>query len=87
MATARSLPGRPARPTILVVDDDAALCESFDLILGDRYCVRCAGAGRAALAVLAAERIDAVLLDILLPDVDGLECSARSARATPACRS
>jgi DNA-binding response OmpR family regulator/AraC-like DNA-binding protein len=73
MATARSLPGRPARPTILVVDDDAALCESLDLILGDRYHVRCAGAGRAALAVLASEQIDAILLDILLPDVDGLE--------------
>jgi len=28
MATARSLPGRPARPTILVVDDAAALCAS-----------------------------------------------------------
>lgn len=73
MDTVRSLPGRPARPTILVVDDDAALCESFDLILGDRYRVRAVADGRAALATLAAERIDAILLDILLPGLDGLE--------------
>src|SRR5262245_41206657 len=83
MATVRSLPGRPARPTILVVDDDAALCESFDLILGDRYRVRAAADGRAALAALASERFDAVLLDILLPDLDGLEV-LREIRASDA---
>jgi two-component system, OmpR family, KDP operon response regulator KdpE len=59
--------------TILVVDDDAAIRRLLrnTLIRAD-YAVVEAGDGRGALAQTVAERPDAILLDLGLPDRDGL---------------
>jgi DNA-binding response OmpR family regulator len=64
---------RPDRPVVLVVDDDAGVRESLHIVLDDEYTVVDAAHGRAALALVRAQRVDLVLLDILMPDVDGLE--------------
>jgi DNA-binding NtrC family response regulator len=64
---------RPLRPTVLVVDDDAGLRESFHLILEDEYDVIDVANGRQALEVVRASQIDVVLLDIRLPEMDGIE--------------
>jgi DNA-binding NtrC family response regulator len=68
---------RPLRPTVLVVDDDAGLRESFHLILEDEYDVIDVADGRQALEVVRASQIDVVLLDIRLPEMDGIEVLER----------
>ncbi|MGV9283547.1 response regulator transcription factor [Streptomyces sp. NPDC003730] len=70
------LSGGPAR--ILVVDDDPTVAEVVAGYL-DRagYRVDRAGDGPAALARAAAHRPDLVVLDLMLPGMDGLEVCRR----------
>jgi DNA-binding NtrC family response regulator len=68
---------RPLRPTILVVDDDAGLRESFRLILDDEYEVVDVTSGPHALEVVRGAQVDVVLLDIRLPEMDGIEVLER----------
>src|SRR5213078_4185191 len=65
------------RPVVLVVDDDHGVRESFRLILEDRYEVLEAADGRQALERLRASPVDLVLLDIRLPEMDGIEVLER----------
>ncbi|GAA2024962.1 response regulator transcription factor [Pseudokineococcus marinus] len=58
----------------LVVEDDPGLRRVISLVLGSEgFDVVPAGTGGEALAVLAERDVDVVLLDLRLPDVDGLE--------------
>jgi two-component system, OmpR family, response regulator MprA len=67
---------------LLVVDDDAAVREALALVLGlDGFDVTTAADGREALRTLSAGRPDAVVLDVLMPGIDGLEL-CRRIRAT-----
>ena len=70
-----TLPAHPSpkRPTLLLVDDDAGVREALHLILDSEYEVLDAAHGRTALRVVSAYHVDLVLLDILMPDVDGIE--------------
>lgn len=64
-------PPNPA--TILVVEDDEDTREYVVMLVGFAgYQTLEAATGRAALAVLATEAVDGVLLDLRLPDMDGL---------------
>ena len=58
---------------ILVVDDEHGVRESFNVILEDHFRVLLAGTGEEALDIIAKNTIDLILLDIRLPDMDGLE--------------
>ena len=59
---------------ILCVDDEGAILRLLSVVLGrDGHSVEAAGDARTALAALGAGGIDAVLLDLGLPDRDGLE--------------
>jgi two-component system, OmpR family, response regulator MprA len=59
---------------VLVVDDDRALRDVLRRALGlSGHEVRMAGTGAGALAEIAAAAPDAVVLDVGLPDIDGLE--------------
>src|SRR5205823_4138726 len=62
-----------ARPVILVVDDDAGVRESFRLTLEDHYDVVDVPDGLRALDAVRASQVDLVLLDIRLPEMDGIE--------------
>jgi two-component system response regulator MprA len=63
---------------ILVVDDEPALRESLRRTLGlEGYEVQLAADGREALAALAAAAPDAIVLDVLMPEPDGLEVCRR----------
>jgi two-component system response regulator MprA len=66
------------RPKILVVDDEPAvqqaLARAFAL---ERYEVEVARDGGEALEALAAEQFDAVVLDVTMPRVSGLEVCRR----------
>src|SRR3989454_10552408 len=61
------------RAVVLVVDDDAAVRDALHLTLDREYAVMDAPHGRAALSMVRSERVDLILLDILMPEIDGLE--------------
>lgn len=64
--------GSSRRLTILVVEDHGSLCEMLSLyLIRYGYHVRTADNGQAALDLLSKEDIDLVLLDLMLPRVDG----------------
>ena len=68
--------GRPIR--VLVVDDEQALSELVSLALRyEGWEVRTAGDGMSAIAAAREFRPDLVVLDVMLPDVDGLEVLRR----------
>lgn len=59
---------------ILVVEDNAVLARGIGTVLKDGgYAVDWVADGSAALAALAAEHFDLVILDLNLPDMDGLD--------------
>jgi two-component system, OmpR family, response regulator MprA len=63
---------------ILVVDDEPALRSSLERALGlDRHEVELAEDGREALDRLALAPVDAVVLDVSMPGLDGLEVCRR----------
>ena len=61
------------KATILVCDDDEGLRELMKVTLGERYGYVEAAEGEEALAALATERVDLVLLDVMLPGYSGLQ--------------
>ncbi len=64
--------------TVLVVDDEPAIRESLERALAlEGYSVELAVDGEAALARLAAAPVDATVLDIAMPGIDGLEVCRR----------
>lgn len=72
-----------APPTILVVEDDSALRDTIAYNLqGDGYRVVIAADGVAALEETVRQPVSLVLLDIMLPRMDGLEV-CRRLRAKP----
>lgn len=58
---------------ILVVDDDAMNLKRTKLILQKHYDVLFAESGEEALDVLKSEKVDMVLLDIAMPNMNGIE--------------
>lgn len=63
---------------ILVVDDDVALAEMISIVLrGEGYLPFQAFDGTEALAGLAETKPDLILLDVMLPGVDGIEVCAK----------
>ncbi len=72
--------------TILVVDDEFGVAEVLEATLADEgYRVLTATDGRGALAILAQSRPDAVLLDYMMPVMDGV-AMLRTIQADPALR-
>lgn len=62
------------KPSILIVDDDEVMVETLRNVLRKKgYELFCAASGNEALELLRKELVDLVLLDMRLPDVDGLE--------------
>jgi DNA-binding response OmpR family regulator len=80
--TLRELAPEP-RPVVLAVDDDPGLLEALRLIFEGRYEVRTALNGPAALEIVRSCPIDAVLLDVLMPGLDGFEVLKRLKATNP----
>src|SRR6266481_3060600 len=67
-----------ARPQVLVVDDEASIVDAVATALRyEGFDVREAATGRAALAAAQDDPPDLVVLDVMLPDLDGLEVTRR----------
>ena len=67
-----------ANAAILVVEDEAHLAAGLKLNFElDGYEVVIAATGREGAAALAMQRLDVVVLDVMLPDFDGFELCKR----------
>ena len=64
-------PENPVR--ILVIDDEQPIRRFLQTILEVEFCLHFAEGGHAALAAAAATKPDVILLDLGLPDLDGIE--------------
>ena len=63
---------------ILLIEDDPRLAALVSEYLGESgYFVSCAASGKAGLDLAATKIFDALILDLMLPDVDGLEICRR----------
>jgi two-component system alkaline phosphatase synthesis response regulator PhoP len=65
-------------PTILVVEDESSIASFVSLYLRNAgYAVRTAATGSEALSAAAASEPALVVLDLMLPDIDGIEVCKR----------
>ena len=71
------------KATILVVDDENGVRQSFNMVLKDEYNVLLAGSGAEAIDIFVKKPVDLILLDIRLPDIDGLELLKKLKEADP----
>lgn len=70
---------------VLIVDDDQSVSLTFAKMLSMAgHSVECLESGEAALARLRESRPDAVILDVRMPAMDGLDF-LRQLRALPSC--
>ena len=75
------------RGTILIVDDDRSMAEVLaDRLARQRFRVVAAADGAAGLAAARREQPDLVLLDLCLPDCDGLVICQELADSTETCQ-
>ncbi|HEX4346033.1 MAG TPA: response regulator, partial [Vicinamibacterales bacterium] len=65
------------KPVVLLVDDVTDHLRLYKLTLGDRYTVLCASTGRAGYELACSRRPNIVILDIMLPDIDGWDVCRR----------
>lgn len=72
-----------ARATVLIVDDDRTIVEVLRTALEDEGYTVFAGLNEAALALARQEQPSVILLDLMMPGMDGVEL-CRRLRADPA---
>ena len=77
------MPDPDIKPRILIVDDNALIAELVETRLRIEGMVptKCSG-GREAIEIVGTQPFDAVILDIMMPDVDGYHV-LRHIRTTP----
>ncbi|MEU8344816.1 response regulator transcription factor [Spirillospora sp. NPDC048832] len=81
-ASLRRTDGTPVR--VLVVDDEPDLAEVLSRVLASEgWAVRTAADGAGAVAAARDFRPDAVVLDVMLPDIDGLQVLRRLRAEAP----
>ena len=71
---------------ILVVDDDVSLCELLEVVLKEEgYQVSSVHCGESALSYMEKTSVDLVLLDVMLPNLSGMQVARRICQrfATP----
>lgn len=61
------------KSTLLVVDDTPANIDVLRGILGASYTIKVANSGALAIRIVAEQPPDLILLDVMMPDVDGYE--------------
>ena len=61
------------RKTILAIDDNAMQLEMFDRMLSSKYDIRTVNSASSALAFMNSNSVDAILLDIEMPNITGFD--------------
>jgi two-component system response regulator MprA len=79
-----SLASQLVSPTILIVDDTRDFVEFLRLLLShEGFNIRCAFSGSEGLEYVRTEPIDLVILDVMMPNMDGLTVCAELKRLAP----
>lgn len=63
----------PLKPTLLIVDDTPDNLLLLSSLLRDKYKVLVANAGEQALRICSQAEVDLILLDVMMPGMDGYE--------------
>jgi CheY-like chemotaxis protein len=80
-------PAPTGRRRVLIVDDDPAITATFGRVLARHCDVVTAASGHEAIAVLSSdERWDAILCDLMMPEVDGVAVHAWLSEHRPLAR-
>jgi len=66
-------PKSKKKKKILIIEDELALVNNLELLLEDRYEIEAVGSGDAGFRTAKKIKPDLILLDILLPDINGIE--------------
>lgn len=74
----------PGRETILICDDDYGVREAYKLILSDQYNLQLVANGSEAVRVLRRRPAKVMILDLKMPEMDGLEVLRRVKQVSPA---
>jgi len=74
------------KKTILICDDEEGIRESLKLILEKDYQLLFAKNGNEAIEVLKKNPIDAVIMDIKMPRMDGIEAMRKLKELKPAVK-
>ncbi len=69
---------RASKKTIMVVDDNADIVTVIKTILEDKgYALQVAYSGQEAFNLLGEQKPDLIILDVMMPQMDGLEVLTR----------
>jgi len=64
----------PNSPKVLIVDDDSRMCESLKALLSNQgYILKTCNSGQKAIEYLNKDDFDLVLLDMVIPDMNGYQ--------------
>ena len=63
--------------TILAIDDESSVLESYRMLLSDRHRLLCASDGHSGLRILDEKHVDLILLDLTMPGMSGLDFMSR----------
>lgn len=78
-------PTNPERASILVIDDDVRLCQLIaEFFAGTDYAIHAVHDGSAGLARALSGEFDLILLDVMLPGLDGFEVLTQLRRRSAA---
>ena len=74
----------PERPLVMIVDDDAHVREAVAEALQNDYDVVTVGGGIEAILMLRQRPVSVVVLDVVMPEMDGLATLKRARELNPA---
>ena len=80
----RSAKDAAVRPTVLICEDDYGVREAYKLILNERYNLKLVNNGREAVKVLKRKAMPVMILDLKMPEMDGIEVLRQVKQAAPA---
>lgn len=72
--------------TVLVIEDDVAVAKLLEAVFRREFRVVVAANGREALDLLNAGHFDAIISDVEMPVMDGIECFRRALAIDPSIR-
>ncbi|HEY2910054.1 MAG TPA: sigma-54 dependent transcriptional regulator, partial [Gemmataceae bacterium] len=74
----------PPLPSVLVIDDELIIRSNLaEFLQQEGFAVQTAASGELGLQMLSRHKFDAVLCDVNLPGIDGIEVLERAAQASP----